>query len=90
MESHVLSHLPLELSTLHYQLFTQVKNAGELRQRLINASKMEGTEGEEEREKVDFCFVDAQMVSLQCSQEVFAGGYTSHWLVRRSLRECIC
>lgn len=55
---------PPHLSHVHIALFTDVKNAPELRSRLIKASTMEGEEGEKEREAVNFAFVDAAPVSL--------------------------
>ncbi|QRV72409.1 kinase domain protein [Ceratobasidium sp. AG-Ba] len=54
---------PTELSRLHIALFDDVKNAAELRARLVKASTMEGEEGEKEREAVNFGFVDAAPIA---------------------------
>ena len=43
-------------------LFTNVRNSAALRKRLISASTMPGDEGEIERAKVSFAFIDARPV----------------------------
>ncbi|CAE6464780.1 unnamed protein product [Rhizoctonia solani] len=63
MLSSTYKFFPPELSRVHIALFTNVQNASELRSRLIKASTMEGEEGEEEREAVNFAFVDAAPIT---------------------------
>lgn len=55
---------PAELAEISFALFVNMADAATLRQRLINASTMEGEEGLVERKKVDFAFLDSQMVGL--------------------------
>lgn len=62
MLSSRYNFFPLQLSQVHIALFTNVRNAPELRSRLIKASTMEGQEGENEREALNFAFVDAAPV----------------------------
>lgn len=45
-------------------LFHDVPDAAGLRARLISASTMQGAEGNAERAKVDFAFLDARSVRL--------------------------
>ena len=49
-------------STVHVALFKHVTNAARLRARIVRASTLEGTEGDVEREAVNFAFVDARLV----------------------------
>jgi EKC/KEOPS complex subunit CGI121/TPRKB len=49
-------------STVHVALFKHVTNAANLRSRIVRASTIEGTEGDLEREAVNFAFVDARLV----------------------------
>ena len=63
MESYTLPHMPSELSCVHVCLFKHVSNAKAIKQALIAASSMEGPEGDEERDKYDFCFVEGKTVS---------------------------
>jgi EKC/KEOPS complex subunit CGI121/TPRKB len=49
-------------STVHVALFNHVANAAKLRARIVRASTLEGTEGQAEREAVNFAFVDARLV----------------------------
>lgn len=63
MESLVLPHHGV---TVHLGLFSPISNAAALRTRLVAASALPADEeGEAERAKLDFAFVDAAMVSLQ-------------------------
>jgi EKC/KEOPS complex subunit CGI121/TPRKB len=65
METYNLDHFPPNISTVHIASFKHVANAREIRQRLIKASSMEGTEGDAERAKVDFAFLEGKVVSPQ-------------------------
>jgi EKC/KEOPS complex subunit CGI121/TPRKB len=49
-------------STVHVALFKHVTNAAKLKARIVRASTSEGTEGQVEREAVNFAFVDARLV----------------------------
>lgn len=62
MESYHYSQFPPESSTVYIALFTGVQNAAQLRSRLIQAATMVGSEGEVEREAVNFSFIEARLV----------------------------
>lgn len=64
METYHLPSFPSEYGTVHIAYFSGVRNASEIRKRLIKVSQMEGEEGDTERAKVDFGFVEGKMVSL--------------------------
>jgi EKC/KEOPS complex subunit CGI121/TPRKB len=49
-------------STVHLALFNHVTNAAKLKARIVCASTSEGTEGQIEREAVNFAFVNARLV----------------------------
>lgn len=66
MESFVYPQFGPNSSTVHIALYNAVKNAGELRNRIIRASTLEGPEGDAEREAVNFAFVEARLVSVEC------------------------
>lgn len=51
------------LARVYACLFTDVRNSGALRTRLVNAASLPGEEGELEREAVNFSFIDAAAVS---------------------------
>lgn len=59
MESFAYPHFS---STAHLALFVNVTNAAKLKARIVRASTLEGTEGQIEREAVNFAFVDARLV----------------------------
>lgn len=50
---------------VHISLYRDVVNAADLRKRLIAASTAIGDEGNAEREKVNFAFLNATMVRLR-------------------------
>lgn len=64
METYTLSQFPPNVNTLHLVYFENVKNAPEIRRRLVSAATMEGEEGQRAREAVDFGFVEATLVSI--------------------------
>lgn len=45
-------------------LFTSVNDPGKIKQRIVDAAKIEGPEGEEEREAVNFSFIEASLVNI--------------------------
>ena len=53
---------PAELGEITLALWTNIASASELRQRLVAASMMQGTEAAAVREKLDFAFIDGTMV----------------------------
>ncbi|KAL7424680.1 hypothetical protein Q5752_000364 [Cryptotrichosporon argae] len=62
METYRLSHFPAPISTLHIALFENVRNAPEIRRRLVTAATTEGAEGDRLRAEVDFGFVEADLL----------------------------
>lgn len=48
--------------TAYVALFSSVYNAANIRKRIVNASILAGDEGEEERDAVNFAFIDATLV----------------------------
>ncbi|EIN04383.1 CGI-121-domain-containing protein [Punctularia strigosozonata HHB-11173 SS5] len=54
---------PARRSTVHVALFVDVRNAAEVRARIVKAAGMVGAEGDEEREAVNFAFVDARLIT---------------------------
>lgn len=43
--------------------FNNVKNAGAIRARIVKAATMDGADGDEERDAVNFAFINAKLVS---------------------------
>ena len=71
MESYALTYAA---SSVHLCLFA-VRNAAELRARLVTASQLpDYDEGNEERKAVDFAFIDAKMVSGRCRHRMLMLG----------------
>lgn len=64
MQSYDYAHFPDYSSNFHFALFTNVSNAADLRNRLVQASTMQGEEGEAERQAVDFAFIEATLVGI--------------------------
>lgn len=62
METFTNPHFPKSLSIAHVALYASVNNAKDLRSRIIKASTLEGDEGEQERQAVNFAFIDARLV----------------------------
>lgn len=62
METFHYAHLPNNLAHVHVALFNNVSNAALIRQRIVRASQLEGPEGDQEREAVNFAFIDARLV----------------------------
>ena len=63
METYRYPQFPPEFATVYLALLTDVRNAPQLKKRLVSASVMTGDEGEVEREAVNFAFIDARLVS---------------------------
>ncbi|KAL5508606.1 hypothetical protein ACEPAH_6225 [Sanghuangporus vaninii] len=63
METYIYKHFPDRISSVHIALFTTVKNAAELRSRIVKATSMEGPEGEAERQALNFAFIEAKLVT---------------------------
>lgn len=49
-------------SQVHVALYVDVKNAPQIRKRIIGAAVAHGEEGEQERQAVNFAFVNARLV----------------------------
>lgn len=56
-------HYPEFNLTVWIALFTAVSNPGTLRRRIIRAATAPGSEGEAERDALNFAFIDARLVS---------------------------
>lgn len=67
MQTFQYPQFPPNLDTVHVALFTQLQNAAQLRKRLVAAATMPGQEGNNEREAVNFAFIDARLVSATAS-----------------------
>lgn len=63
METYQYPQFPVNLSVVHMVLYTNVANASLLKSRIINASTTPGTDGDRERDAVNFAFIDARLVS---------------------------
>ncbi|OCH93225.1 CGI-121-domain-containing protein [Obba rivulosa] len=62
METYHYPSFPADASHVHIALFKNVSNAAELRSRIVRASLLEGSEGDLEREAVNFAFIDARLI----------------------------
>jgi EKC/KEOPS complex subunit CGI121/TPRKB len=62
METYTFPHFPQYATPIHIALFDNVSNSSGIRKKLIEASTMEGSEGDVARDKVDFGFIDASLV----------------------------
>ncbi|TFK35038.1 kinase binding protein CGI-121-domain-containing protein [Crucibulum laeve] len=63
METLTFPHVEAERSTAHVALFTKVQKSAALRKRIIAAATLEGREGEDERDVVNFAFIDARLIT---------------------------
>ncbi|KAJ6584670.1 CGI-121-domain-containing protein [Mycena capillaripes] len=66
MQSYQLPQFPTHLSCVHAALYTDVSDSALLRKRLITASTAEGSDGEREREAVNFSFIEARLITSVC------------------------
>ncbi|KAJ3738906.1 kinase binding protein CGI-121-domain-containing protein [Lentinula detonsa] len=64
MESFQFNH-----NVAYALLFSPVNNPGKIKQRIINAAKATGSEGNEEREAVNFSFIDASLITSRLHLE---------------------
>ena len=55
-------HFPPDVSHVHIALFTHVDNAPQLRARIVEASLIPPPDGDAERERVAFAFIDPRLV----------------------------
>jgi len=62
MECMIFPHLYSKHSQVYLSLFRKVSNAADLKARIIAASIADGENGEKERERVNFAFIDARLV----------------------------
>jgi len=56
-------HLPALNKTAFVSLFKDIQNPGSILSRIQSASKLEGEEGDRERQRVNFAFVDAKLIT---------------------------
>ncbi|KAK7048125.1 kinase binding protein CGI-121-domain-containing protein [Favolaschia claudopus] len=61
MHSYQLPDFPSDVSCVHAALYTDVTDSDSLRKRLIAASTAEGSDGERERDAVNFAFIEARL-----------------------------
>jgi EKC/KEOPS complex subunit CGI121/TPRKB len=62
MQSYELPQFPAHMSCVHAALYTDVSDSELLRKRLITASVAEGSDGERERDALNFSFIEARLV----------------------------
>ncbi|KAK4690038.1 hypothetical protein P7C73_g18, partial [Tremellales sp. Uapishka_1] len=62
METYHLPHFPPAHNTIHIASFSSVTNSPQIRRRLITASTLSGPEGDLERAKVDFGFLEGKLL----------------------------
>jgi EKC/KEOPS complex subunit CGI121/TPRKB len=62
METYTLPFFPPNVGTVHIAYFEDVANAAAIKQRLIDAARTPGEEGERARAAVDFAFIDADLL----------------------------
>lgn len=67
MEVFSFPQFPASSSLVHFALYTNVSNAAVLRKRIIDAASAQGLFGEQEREAVNFSFIDARLVGQRRS-----------------------
>ncbi|KAG7096484.1 hypothetical protein E1B28_003914 [Marasmius oreades] len=64
MESFVFDHVRgVGSDSAYVALYSPVANASAIRKRIMDASKMEGEEGERERDAINFAFIDATLIT---------------------------
>lgn len=63
METYHYPQFPAGLSVVYIALYTAVTNVSPLRARIIQAPTIPGSEGDHERDIVNFAFIDARLVS---------------------------
>jgi len=63
MESLHFPHFQVDYSYAHVALFRNVSSSENLKNRIISASVTEGELGDEEREAVNFAFIDARLIT---------------------------
>lgn len=63
MDTYTLDHFSPAAQTVHIAVFHNLRNAPEIRKRLIAAATATGPEGDLAREQVDFGFIEGNMVS---------------------------
>lgn len=63
METYTLPQLPEAYRRVSVTYFVEVENAAAIKAELVRAATMEGEEGEEARRRVDFAFIEGDVVS---------------------------
>lgn len=62
METFTYKQFPETHRQVHVALFKNVKNAAQLRTRIVQAATLDGPDGDAERAAVNFAFVEAKLV----------------------------
>ncbi|THV07436.1 CGI-121-domain-containing protein [Dendrothele bispora CBS 962.96] len=68
MQSFVFDHIPNN-NIAYFALYSPVQNPAELKRRIIEAAKIEGEEGDKERDAVNFAFIDASLITSKLHLE---------------------
>ncbi|KAF9268412.1 CGI-121-domain-containing protein [Marasmius fiardii PR-910] len=64
MESLTFDHVRgVGSDTAYVALYSSVTNAATIRKRILDASRMEGKDGERERDAMNFAFIDATLIT---------------------------
>ena len=85
LEVQTYPHLPPEIAQVHIGLLKNVKNAAQIRSRIISASTVTGETGDAEREAVNFAFIDARTVRGIMSYEAgYIANPVSHCVANRT------
>lgn len=63
METYTLQQLPPAYRRLSIAYFDNVTNSADIKKELVRSALMEGPEGEEARRRMDFAFVEGDVVS---------------------------
>lgn len=66
MEVFSFPQFPAASSLVYFTLYTNVTNSAAVRKRIIGAASAQGLSGEQEREAVNFSFIDARLVGQRC------------------------
>lgn len=74
METYTLAHLPPAYRRLSIAYFSDVQNAAEIKKELVRSAQMEGPEGDAARRRMDFAFVEADVVRTS-----FIPGFLPLW-----------
>lgn len=66
METYTLQQLPPAYRRLSIACFDNVANSAEIKKELVRSAMMEGPEGDAARRRMDFAFIEGDVVSIPC------------------------